>query len=214
MKELSGVQTVDFDCKTATLTMTEGSSLSHEAATEAIVQAGFSITKIEEGAAPKVTAYLFQVTGIGPGTPATARQALIDALGAPDFVAVDATGAAVVTLRGDKMTSEPALGDSLRKAGFGLEGLSVRDWPTDPAVYVMELPDVTDVSAAKTARAALVALEKVFWAEVHPEQKSATIFLNEPCDEIEGKVRGALANSNYGVSQFRLSVAGGHSQRG
>ncbi len=204
MGKLPGIAKLDFDCKTATITMKEGSTLSREAATEALVQAGFGVTKIEGGEAPKVTAYLFRVTGIDPAEPAMARQALLGAFDAPDFVAVDATGAAAVTLLGDKEASESALGDSLRKAGFGLEEFSVREWPKAPAVYVMELQGVTDVSAAKGARAALVALEKVLWAEVHLEKKKALIFLNEPCTEIEGKVRGALGSLGYGVDQFRL----------
>ncbi len=204
MGKLPGIKKLDFDCKTATLTMKEGASLSREAATEALVKAGFGVTKIEGGEAPKVAAYLFRVTGIDPAEPEMAKQALLGALDAPDFVAVDATGAAAVTLRGDEQTSEAALGDSLRKAGFGLEEFSVREWPKDRAVYAMELQGVTDVSAAKGARAALVALEKVFWAEVHPEKKNAVLFLNEPCSEIEGKVRGALGSLGYGVAQFRL----------
>lgn len=204
MGKLSGIQKLDFDCKTATLTMKQGASLSRAAATEALVKAGFGVTKIEGGEAPKVTAYLFRVTGIDPAQPALARSALVGAFDAHDFMAIDATGAVAVTLRGDKQASEAALGDSLRKSGFGLEEFSVREWPKDRAVYVMELPDVTDVSAAQRARTALVALDKVFWAEVHPEKKSAVIFLNEPCNEIEVKVRGALANLGYAVPQFRL----------
>jgi len=202
--KLPGIEKLDFDCKTATLTMKEGTSLSREAATEALVKAGFGVTKIEGGEAPNVTAYVFRVTGVDPAKPAAARQALLGALDASDFVAVDATGAAAVTLRGNGKASESALSDSLREAGFGLEEFTVREWPKDPAVYAIELKDVTDISAAKKVRAALVALEKVFWAEVHPEQGSAVIFLNEPCNEIEAKVRGALANLGYGVLQFRL----------
>ena len=204
MGKLPGIEKLDFDCKTATLTMKEGASLSLEAATEALANAGFGVTKIEGGEAPKVTAYVFRVTGVDPAKPAAARQALLGVLDVPDFVAVDATGAAAVTLRGDGKADEAALGDALRKAGFGLEEFTVREWPKDPAVYAIELKDVTDISAAKRVRTALVALEKVFWAEVHPEEGSAVIFLNEPCNEIEAKVRGALGNLGYGVSRFRL----------
>ena len=205
MGKLSGIQKLDFDCKTATLTMKHGAALSREAATEALVKAGFGVTKIEGGEAPKVTAYLFRVTGIDPAQPALARQTLFGALDAPDYVALDATGAAAVTLRGGEQASEAELGNSLRKAGFGLEEFSVREWPKDRAVYVMELQDVTDVPAAQRARGALVALEKVFWAEVHPETKSAVIFLNEPCNEIEVKVRAALGSLGYAVPQFGLA---------
>lgn len=204
MGQLRGIEKLDFDCKTATLTMKAGFSLSREAATQVLTKAGFGVTKIEAVEEPKVTARLFRVTGVDPARPETARQALLGALDGPELVAVDATGAAVVTLRSPEETSQAVLGASLRQAGFGLESFTVREWPNDPAVYAIELQDVADVAAATAARAALVALEKVLWAEVHPASQSAVILLNEPCSEIESKVRAGLTSSGFGVAQFRL----------
>lgn len=204
MGQLPGIEKLDFDCKTATITMKEGATISREKVTDLIVKAGFGVTNFEGGPPPKVTAYSFRVTGIAPGKYADARQALLGALDSPKLVTVDATGAAAVTLAAGKTTSEAALGAALKKAGLGLEGFAVAEWPEAPAVYEIEFAATADAGAAEKVRGALVPLAKVFSAEAYPEKGRAVVRLNEPCDAIEGNVRSALAAAGFEVKTFRL----------
>lgn len=206
MGRLPGIEKLDFDCKTATITMKEGATISREKATELIVKAGFGVTKFEGGPPPKVTAYAFRVTGIAPGKYAVARQALQGALDSPRLVSVDETGAAAVTLAAGQTTTEAALAEALKKAGLGLEGFAVAEWPEAPAVYEIEFGASADAGAAMKVRGALVALAKVFSAESYPEKGRAVVRLNEPCDAIEGHVRSALAAAGFEVKSFRLAT--------
>jgi hypothetical protein len=202
--KLPGIAKLDFDCKTATVTMQEGATLSRDAATKAIVDAGFSVAKFEGGPPPTVAAVVFRVTGVPPGKPDDARRAIAAAVSSPERVVVDATGAAAVTVRGDaaKAVSESALAEALKKSGFGVEGFAVKSWPAEAKVYEIGLPGMTDPAAAARARTALVGLEKVFWAEVDVDARRARISLPEPCSAIEANARKALGAAGFEVARF------------
>ncbi len=204
MGKLPGISKLDFDCKTATVTMKDGATIARETFTKTLTAAGFGVSSFSSTAPPMTTAYVFQVSGLEPGKHGAARDALRAALGAADRVSVDATGAAVVTLAKDSSLDQKTVAAALKRSGLGLEGFAVREWPKACAVYEITIPEMTDAAAAGRARKALVSLEKTLDADVYPEEKRAVIRLNEPCDAIEVNAREALGDAGLSVSAFRL----------
>ena len=207
MSKLESVEAVSFDCKTATVTMKEGAVLERAAAERALAAEKLGVKSFEGGAAPTVTAYLFQITGLADGSrEAVCRRLAADFHDASDVV-VDSTGAARITLKGSGTIDEKALASSLRTCGCAMQAVEKREWPKVTASYELTVGDLAGEDAPSRIREALSRLDKILVAYVFRDTHTARIELREPCEKIEAAAREALRAIGVEVSRFERRSA-------
>lgn len=202
MGKLNGVQSVSFNCKTATVTMKKGAVLTRETAEGALEAQKFGVKSFEGGTAPTVTAYLFQITNLDDGSRDSIRRRLAADVPDASDVIVDSTGAARLTLKGQASLDEAALAATLSTCGLGMRALERKEWPKAIASYTLTVRDLTPADAPARVRQVLSRLDKVVAAYVFRDATSARIDLLEPCEKIESDAREALRNAGFEVSRF------------
>ncbi|MBI1850167.1 MAG: hypothetical protein HYR85_07465 [Planctomycetes bacterium] len=207
MGKLDGVQSVAFDCKTATVTMKPGAVLTRDVAERVLKAEKFGVKSFENGAAPTVTAYVFQITGLAEGSRDTVRRRLAADVPDASEVVVDSTGSATITLKGNGTLDEKALASSLRACGCATRAVEKREWPKITASYELGVRDLSGDDAPVRVREALGRLDKVLAAYVFRDTNTARIELREPCEKIEAAAREALRAIGLEVSRFERRSA-------
>ncbi|MCI0587129.1 MAG: hypothetical protein L0323_09850 [Planctomycetes bacterium] len=202
MGALPGVAKVAYDCKTATVTMKEGGTVTEAAAKGALEKKGFKMSRFESGAAPTVAVYLFRARGLAPG----GREALVLQLPKrfPEArgIDVDGGGFVVLEMKPGKETTKAEIAGALEAAGCSLAGLERKDWPASSVSYVGNAEGVDGPASLEEVREALSRLDKVLAAQVFAGGGAFRVRLKEPCDRIESAVKEALAAKGYRVSRF------------
>jgi len=196
--DLPGVATVAYDCKVATVTMKEGGTMTKEAATEALAKNNFKLSSFEGGPAPTVAAYLFRVAGMPAVERETVEKRLRGILPEAREVAVDSAGIALVAMREGSETTEKALADALMQEDYVIESFETKDWPAAFVTYEAAL----EGPAGAEVRGIVRGVDKVIAVQVFGESRTVRLRLKEPCDKIEEKVRGALADQGCALVRF------------
>jgi hypothetical protein len=193
---------VAYDCKTATITMKAGATLSQEDVSAALSKSGFRMTNFRQGSPETQEVHLFRVTGMAPEKHAEVCRVLRASLSGATDVVVDSTGrAAVVTAKRESATAD-SLERVLAREGCGLEGLERKVWPRIGAVYEVTVPAMRGATASEEVRNIVSRQEKVVAAFVFENTKTVQLHLKEPCDRIEEAVRAALREKGYQVERF------------
>jgi hypothetical protein len=199
LNKFEGVAAIDFDCKTAVLTMKTGASeVKEESVKSALVANGWGMKEFKAGLAELLTVHVFQLTGTkAEDHPALAARLLEEIKGAKQ-VQIDTGGRAVVTLAKDGELTEASLAATLKAAkdGWSAKSFETKQIPKSMATYVVAVPKMTAADAAKV-RETLQALPKVVVVQVFEETKTAQIRLKEPCDKIAADVAAALKAKGF-----------------
>ncbi len=202
MGALPAVAKVAYDCKTATVTMKEGGTLTEATAKGALEKKGFKMSRFEPGAPPTVAVYLFRAREVGAGGREALAKRLRERFPDARSVEVDSGGYAVLEMSPGKATTKAEIAEALEAAGSSLAGLGREDWPVSSVAYVGRVEGGSDPVALDEVREALRRLEKVLAAQVFAEGGAFRIRLKEPCDRIEAAVKDALGAKGYAVAGF------------
>ena len=188
-----------FDCKSATVTMKRGATLSAEAAEKALKGAGFGMRGFTGGPPPAFTVVRATVRPREAAAGAeAARSALVRELTrelpsvAELFVEPD--GRLTALLSGDARLEEKALAAAAGKRGFDVAGFATLSWPRTAAAYVATLRPAQGAGGA-SPRAALEGIESVLAAIGDSRGETFSIWTREPCENLEARLRAALAGT-------------------
>lgn len=193
---------MEYDCKVATVTMEDDAVLAERDADKVIQKAGYKVVSFERGASPTVTAYLFRVSEFDPDGRSRVENGLREDLKGADEVAVDSLGRATVVMSGDATASQAAISASLEKRGLAAQGFETKTWPKLDATYVVAVSGMDDAVESRAVADALAGVAKVVAVHVYQDTGTATLWLKEPCDELEANVRAALSPAGFAVSRF------------
>jgi hypothetical protein len=200
LNEFEGVAAIDFDCKTAVLTMKTGATeLKEDSVKSALVANGWGVKEFKAGVAELFPVHVFQLTGTkAEDHPALAERLLGEIKGAKEVV-IDTGGRAVVTLAKDGELTEASLAAALKAAkdGWSATKFETKQLPKSMTTYVVAVPKMTGGAEATKVREALAALPKVVVVQVFEDTKTAQIRLKEPCDKIAADVEAALKAKGF-----------------
>ena len=186
--------------------MEDDADLAERDARKAIQKAGYQVVSFAEGRHPERTAYLFRVGDLEPAGRASLESGLRADLKNADKVAVDCLGRATVVVSGNPAAAQDAVVASLSKRGLAAEGLQRQSWPRLDATYVVAVSGMDDDFEARTVADALAGVAKVVAVHVYQDTGTATLWLKEPCDALEGNVKAVLAPAGFVVSRFELKT--------
>jgi hypothetical protein len=178
--------------------------LTEKKAREVIVAAGYKVVSFAEGAAPKVTAYRFRVKPLAPDARAKLEQGLREDVEAAERVAIDGLGRATVVLAPEAGDAREALLASLTKRGVVAEGFETKLWPKLDATYVVAVEGMRGSTDAQSVVDVLSEVPKVVAVHVDRDAGAVTLWLKEPCDALDAKVRAALEPTGLSVARFEL----------
>lgn len=200
MSKFEGVVDIEFDCKTAVVTMKSGApAISQETMTSAITKNGWGVKEFKEGLAELLKVHVFQLAGAkAEDHPALQKKLLEEIKGAKEVV-IDSAGKAVVVLGKDGELTEATLATTLKAARDGLlaKSLETKELPKSMTTYVVEVPAMKGEAEATKVRESLQALAKVVVVQVFQDTKTAQIRLKEPCDKIAADVTAALKAKGF-----------------
>lgn len=186
----------------------DGAVLTEPETTQVIRDAGYQVVSFTVGEAPKRTAFLFRVHEFEPFVRGTLESGFRDDMEDADQVAVDSLGRATVVVRGEAAAAREMLQLSMRKRGVRAEGFETRTWPKLDATYVVAVSGMNDADETRTVADALAGVDKVVAVHVYQDTGTAALWLKEPCDALEAKVKAALAPAGFTVSRFELKADG------
>ena len=195
MRAFEGVDAIEFDCKTAVLTMKPGAAeLTQKSVAGAIEAKGWGVKDFKSGVIELQTVNVFQLAGTKPADHAALAKKLLGEIKGVKEVVIDTSGRAIVTLSPGAELTEASLAALLKAAhdGWSATEFATKQLPTTLATYVVDVPGMAGEAEAKTVREALQALPKVVFVQLFHETKTAQIRLKEPCDKIAADVTAAL----------------------
>ncbi len=201
--KFDGVASVLFNCQTATVRMNAGAKLDARKVESAITGNEWKLIEMKAGTPPTVQVATFRVarakTEERPDFgDVIEKLASIEGAGA---TSIDALGHGYFTLSEGATLKDDALREVAEKQGAKLEPLERATWPAQTARYSVVLEQL-DVAKAESAWTAARAVEKVLWAEIDPAGATITLFLVEPCSQIEKRTRAALEAAGFKVASF------------
>ena len=200
------MESVEYDCKVATVTMKNDAVLTERKAVKVIRDAGYKVVSFKVGEPPKLTAYLFSVSHFEPDGRASLENGLREDLEEADKVAVDSLGRGTVVMKGETAATREAVLASLKERGIATEGFEARTWPKLDATYLVAVSGMSGAAETRAVADALAGVAKVIAAHVYQEAGTAELWLKEPCDALEANVRAALTPAGYSVSRFELKA--------
>ncbi|TAJ02739.1 MAG: copper chaperone [Planctomycetota bacterium] len=155
-----------------------------------------------------MSARLFRVGELAPRERASLEQGLRADLDGIDRVAIDSLGRGTVVMREGADAAPEALSASLSKRGSTAADFELRRWPRLDATYEVSVAGMSCSSETRKVADALAGVAKVIAVHVDREAGTATLWLKEPCDALEGNVRAALASAGFAPSRFELRADG------